>query len=209
MERQRCSLTPGSAYQWLPYQVRRCTTPFPTKEQTSGTSVLRRERCGETVTPRFCSVLFLSRSLAVSPSPFGCGDQEREKEASHYRGVEVSRVAVYGNLTGAWFSKRAKDLAPGRTFVRSFVRSLRTGVHARRTQEQGGGGRSYDRDGDIKTQYPMGRESATRRDRMETTARWKVMTPLECTCMGIRYSPLERGENETERTDQMGQECYY
>jgi len=77
---------------------------------------------------------------------------------------------VYGNLTGAWFSKRAKDFAPGRTFVRSFVRSFVRYVRGctRDTQEEGEVG--------VMTMMVilkhniLGRESATRRDRMETTA---------------------------------------
>lgn len=58
---------------------------------------------------------------------------------------------VYGNLTGVWFSKRAEDFARGKC-------SFAVYGGAREVQ---GGGRVYDCDGDIKTQYPAERESAT------------------------------------------------
>lgn len=45
---------------------------------------------------------------------------------------------MYGNLTGVWFSKRAEDFAPGRTFVRSFV--MYVGVRATHKGEGEGRG---------------------------------------------------------------------
>lgn len=85
-----------------------------------------------------------------------------------------------------------------RTSPRANVRLLCTGVRAR----HGGKREGYDCDGDIKTQYPAERESATLGN-VGTVRRWKVMTLLECTCMGIRYSPLEKrgGGSEGDRPD--------
>lgn len=110
----------------------------------------------------FFPMLFLSRFSSLHPPPpFGYAQglpRAREGSFALSKGREsrVTVSGVYGNLTGVWFSKRAEDFAPGRTFVRS---SCTWGCE-RRTR---GEGRGYDHDGDIKTQYPMGRRKGSAR----------------------------------------------
>lgn len=78
--------------------------------------------------------------LAASPFAFWLrtGTRAREGSFALSRGREsrVTVSGVYGNLTGVWFSKRAEDFAPGRTFVRSSC----TWGCARRTREGRGRG---------------------------------------------------------------------
>lgn len=86
-----------------------------------------------------------------------------------------------------------------KTLPRASVRSLCTGVRARRR-------------GEIMTVMAILKHNILQNERdrdvgnVGNVRRWKVMTLLECTCMGIRYSPLERrGAREI---DQTGQEYY-